>query len=121
MIIGKDIKVIGEDQEFFQKFMKHASPHDLEALESKVAALLKIPAHQVVIVPTLTPWRFVPEDILYHDNGKILSLKDTQKEYFDALRYEMNDYMAVRVCIIGDREIVFKKATSIYNLISNSL
>jgi len=70
-------------------------------------------------VPTLTPWRFVPQDILYHDNGKILSLKDTQKEYFDALRYEMNDYMAVRVCIVGDRDIIYRNSGKIYDLIKN--
>ena len=75
-IAGKDIKVIGEDKIFFESFMKHASPADLEKLESKVGKLIGVPAHQIVIVPTLTPWRFVPEDILYHDDGRILSLKD---------------------------------------------
>ncbi len=116
-IAGKDIKVVGEEVEFFEKFMKHATPQDLENLESKIAELIKVPAHKIVIVPTLTPWRFVPQDILYHDNGKILSLKDTQKEYFDALRFEMNDYMAVRICIVGDRGIIHKNALKIYNLI----
>src|SRR3989338_3449236 len=75
-IAGKEIKVVGEGSEFFQKFMDHASPQDLENLESKIAVLVKQPAHKIVIVPTLTPWRFVPQDILYHDNGRILSLKD---------------------------------------------
>ena len=116
-IAGKKIKVVGENVNFFQKFMKHASPNDLERLESKIAEIIKAPAYKVVIVPTLTPWRFVPQDILYHDNGKILSLKDTQKEYFDALRYEMNDYMAVRVCIVGDRGVIYKNSSKIYNLI----
>lgn len=116
-IAGKEIKVVGENTKFFERFMKHASPRDLEKLESKIASLIKAPAYKVVIVPTLTPWRFVPEDILYHDDGKILSLKDTQKEYFDALRYEMNDYMAVRVCIVGDRGVIYKNSLKIYNLI----
>ena len=116
-IAGKDIKVIGEEKPFFESFMKHTSYHDLEKLESNIAELLKVPTHKVVIVPTLTPWRFVPEDILYHDNGKILSLKATQKEYFEALRYEMNDYMAVRVCIIGNRSIIYKNSSKIYQLI----
>ena len=116
-IAGKEIKVVGEDKEFFQKFMDHASPTDLEDLESKIGLLVKVPAYKIVIVPTLTPWRFVPQDILYHDNGKILSLKDTQKEYFEALNYEMNDYMAVRVCIVGDRGIIYKNSSKIYKLI----
>lgn len=117
-IAGKEIRVVGENVNFFEKFMKHASPHDLEKLESKIAQLIRMPSHKVVIVPTLTPWRFVPQDILYHDNGKILSLKDTQKEYFDALRYEMNDYMAVRVCIVGSRSVIYKNSLKIYNLIN---
>ncbi len=120
-IAGKKIKVVGEDKKFFEKFMNHASPNDLEELEAKIAKLIKVPAYKVVIVPTLTPWRFVPQDILYHDNGRILSLKDTQKEYFDALRYEMNDYMAVRVCIVGDRGIIYKNSNKIYKLIRDSV
>jgi uncharacterized protein len=116
-IAGKDIKVIGENIEFFNKLLDHSSPKDLEELEAKVAAILKIPAYKIVIVPTLTPWRFVPHDILYHDNGRILSLKDTQKEYFDALKSEMSDYLAVRVCIIGDRGVLFKNSLKIYGLI----
>ena len=120
-IAGKEIKVVGEDVKFFQKFMNHASPHDLESLESKVAALVKQPAHKIVIVPTLTPWRFVPQDILYHDNGRILSIKDTQKEYFEALRSEMSDYMAVRVCIIGDRSVIYRNSLKIYELIKGEV
>lgn len=116
-IAGKNIKVVGEERDFFEKFMKHTSPQDLGKLESKIADILKVPSYKVVIVPTLTPWRFVPEDILYHDDGRILSLKDTQKEYFDGLKAEMNDYMAVRVCIIGDRNIIYKNSNSIYQLL----
>ena len=116
-IAGKKIKVIGENKAFFQKFMKHTSPEDLENLESKVAKLINVSSHKVVIVPTLTPWRFVPEDILYHDDGRILSLKDTQREYFDALRSEMSDYLAIRVCIVGDRGVLYKNSLKIYNLI----
>lgn len=116
-IAGKNIKVIGEDRKFFQKFMEHALPQDLERLETMVGKLVKVPAHKIVIVPTLTPWRFVPEDILYHDNGRILSLKATQKEYFDALRAEMSDYLAVRVCIIGGRDVLYRNSARIYQLI----
>ncbi len=120
-IAGKKIKVIGEDRVFFRKFMKHTSPEDLENLESKIAKLINVPAYKLAIVPTLTPWRFVPEDILYHDNGRILSLKDTQKEYFEALKSEMSDYLAVRVCIVGDRGMLFKNSSKIYNLIKKEM
>jgi HD superfamily phosphohydrolase len=120
-IAGKNIKVVGEDKDFFEKLLGHAGPQDLEELEAKVAQILKVPAYKVAIVPTLTPWRFVPEDILYHDNGRILSLKDTQKEYFEALRYEMNDYMAVRVCIVGKRDVIYKNSAKIYQLIKKSV
>jgi len=120
-IAGKEIKVIGEDNKFFEKFMKYSSPQDLEILESKIANLLKAPSYKIVIVPTLTPWRFVPEDILYHDDGRILSLKATQKEYFEALRSEMKDYMAVRVCIVGDRKVIYKNSSKIYNLIKKEI
>ena len=116
-IAGKAIEVIGEDVGFFDKFMRYSSPKDLEVLETKIAELINVPAHKVAIVPTLTPWRFVPEDILYHDNGKILSLKDTQKEYFEALRYEMNDYMAIRVCVVGNRKVISRNSSKIYDLL----
>lgn len=116
-IAGKKIKVIGEDSEFFEKLMSRATPEDLERLESKIGNLIKVPAHKIVIVPTLTPWRFVPQDILYHDNGRILSLKDTQKEYFEALKSEMSDYLAVRVCIVGDRDVIYRNSFKIYQLV----
>lgn len=119
-IAGKKIRVIGENHHFFKKFMKHSSPADLERLESIIGKTLAIPAHKIVIVPTLTPWRFVPEDILYHDNGRILSLKATQKEYFDALRSEMNDYLAVRICIIGNRDVIYRNSNKIYQLIKKA-
>lgn len=120
-IAGKKIRVIGEDTRFFEKFMKHASPQDLEELESKVGKLIKTSSHKIVIVPTLTPWRFVPQDILYHDNGRILSLKDTQKEYFEALKSEMSDYLAVRICIVGDRDVIYKNSLKIYRLIEKEV
>lgn len=120
-IAGKEIKVIGENHIFFQKFMKHTSPEDLEKLESMVGRSIGVPAYKIVIVPTLTPWRFVPEDILYHDNGRILSTKATQKEYFEGLKAEMNDYMAVRICIIGNRNILYKNSGKIYQLIKKEL
>ena len=101
--------------------MEHASPADLEKLESMVGDLIGIPSHKIVIVPTLTPWRFVPEDILYHDDGRILSLKTTQKEYFEALRGEMKDYMAVRICIVGNRSLIYKNSELIHKLIKNYL
>lgn len=120
-IAGKNIRVIGEGKEFFKKFMKHTSPKDLERLESLVGQLIGQPAHKIMIVPTLTPWRFVPEDILYHDNGRVLSTKDTQKEYFDALKSEMSDYLAVRVCIVGDRGILYKNSSKIYQFIRKEM
>ena len=116
-IAGKKIKVIGENREFFDKFLKYASPFSLEKLESKIANAINVEEHKVVVVPTLTPWRFVPQDILYHDDGKILSLKATHKEYFEALESEMNDYMAVRVCIVGDRDILYNNSRTIYRIL----
>ena len=120
-IAGKNIKVIGEDKLFFEKFMGLSSPQELEMIESKIGDLLGVPTYKIVLVPTLTPWRFVPEDISYQDNGRVLSLKVTQKEYFDALRAEMSDYLAIRICIIGDRELLFKNSTRIHELIKKEI
>lgn len=116
-VAGKAIKVIGEEKEFFENFMKHASPQELEKIEDEIAKLIGIPSYKVVIVPTLTPWRFIPEDILYHDDGNIFSLKETQKAYFDALKEEMKEYLALRVCVIGDRKLVYKNADKIHKLL----
>ena len=60
-IAGKKIKVVGEDKKFFGQFLKHASPSRLEELETKIAKSIGVQDHKVVVVPTLTPWRFVPE------------------------------------------------------------
>ena len=116
-IAGKAIRVIGESEEFFERFMKHSSPQALEKVEADVAKLVDVPAYKIIIVPTLTPWRFAPKDILYHDDGKVFSLKKTQKRYFDVLREEMSDYLALRVCIIGNRKLVYKNAEKIHKLL----
>lgn len=116
-IAGKAIKVIGERKEFFERFLKHSSPQALEKIETDIAKLVSVPAYKIVVVPTLTPWRFAPKDILYHDDGRIFSLKKTQKKYFDALREEMSDYLALRVCIVGDRRLIYKNANNIYKLL----
>lgn len=116
-IAGKAIKVIGEDEKFFERFIKHSSPQALEKIEADIAELIGIPSYMVVVVPTLTPWRFAPKDILYHDDGKVFSLKKTQSKYFDALREEMSDYIALRVCIIGDRNLIYKNADKIYKFL----
>lgn len=116
-IAGKAIKVIGEDLGFFEKLMAHSSFDELSKIEQAIAKIIKVQDHKVMVVPTLTPWRFVPEDILYHDDGKILSLKKTQKKYFDALKDEMSDYLALRICVIGDRKLIYKNADKIYKLL----
>ena len=116
-IAGKAIKVIGERKEFFEQFLKHSSPQALEKVEADIAELVGVPGYKIVVVPTLTPWRFAPKDILYHDDGKVFSLKKTQKRYFDVLREEMSDYLALRVCIIGDRKLVYNNAGKIHKLL----
>ena len=77
--------------------------------------------YKIVVVPMTTPWRFVPEDILYHDDGNIFSLKKTYPEYFETMKLEADDYVAVRVCVIGDRSIIYKNSELIYKLIKKHL
>jgi HD superfamily phosphohydrolase len=120
-ISGKKIRLIGEKQEFFDKFMRVSAPKQLEVLESKVAEYLKIEPGRIVIVPILTPWRFVPEDILYHDNGEVFSLKKTHKDYFDSLKCDLDDYIAIRICIVGEREKLYRKADGVYNIIKDAI
>ena len=116
-ISGKKIKVIGEDKIFFDDFNGHASFEDLEKLENLIGKALGIESYKIVVVPILTPWRFVPEDILYHDDGNVFSLKKTNPEYFEAMRLETDDYVAVRVCIIGDRGLIYKNSELIHKLL----
>ena len=120
-LAGKEIKVIGESQEFFNQVIKHSSPHDLESLETKIAQIIGIPAHTVLVIPTISTRRFIPQDISYHDEGKILSLKKSQPEYFEGMSGELNSYLALRVAILGDRRLVFKNATKIHSLIKRHI
>ena len=118
-ISGKKIKVIGEDKAFFDSFNKLSSFGELEKLENLIAKALKIESHKIVVVPMLTPWRFIPEDIFYHDDGNMFSLKETNPEYFEAMKSEADDYVAVRVCVIGDRRVIYKNSELIHKLIKN--
>ncbi len=120
-LAGKHIKIIGQDQKFFEKFSKIQSPADLEKIENIIAQALKVPPYMILVVPTLSLWRFVPEDVFYHDEGRILSLRVTQSEYFESMGTELSDYLAVRVCIVGDRRLIYNNAAKISRLIKNSI
>lgn len=120
-ISGKKIKVIGEERSFFEKFAKHSSFRELEKLENLIGQALGIEPYKLVVVPMTTPWRFAPEDILYHDGGKIFSLREVHPEYFEALRHEADDYVAVRVCVIGDRELLYRNSNKITQIIKKYL
>jgi HD superfamily phosphohydrolase len=116
-VAGKDIKVIGEEKEFFDAMLRDTSPQILEQLERAVAELLKIEPHLIYVVPSIDGRRFMPEDIMYHDEGKVLSLKKTQSQYFKSLQAELEEYLSVRVCIIGNRKILYDNAARIHQLI----
>jgi len=120
-ISGKKIKVIGEDKKFFDDFGKFSSFGELEKLENLISKVLKIESYKIVVVPMITPWRFIPEDILYHDNGNMFSLKETNPEYFETMKTEADDYVAVRVCVIGDRGIIYNNSELIHKLIKKYL
>ena len=120
-ISGKKIKVIGEDKLFFEKFAKRSSFVEIEKLESLIGQALKVESYKIVVVPMITPWRFVPEDILYHDDGNIFSLEKTHPDYFEAMKQEADDYVAVRICIIGDRSVIYKNSELIRKLIKKYL
>lgn len=120
-LAGKKIKVIGESREFFDRLASHSSPQALEELEEKIASLLKVPAHTVLVVPTLSTWRFAPEDIMYHDEAKIFSLRETQPEYFEGMREELEGYLAVRVSIVGDRYLIYNNAAKIHKLVKDHI
>lgn len=116
-VAGKKIKVIGEKAEFFKKMSEHSSPQELEHIEQQVAKLLKVPAHTVLVVPTPAVWRFAPEDIAYNDDNNIYSLKDTQPEYFETLKEDLEEYLSVRVCVIGNRALLYDSADKVHALI----
>ncbi len=120
-LAGKKIKVIGESQKFFDQVTKHSSPQALEIIEKKIADLINVPAHTVIVVPTVSTRRFIPEDILYHDDGKILSLKKSQTEYFQGMSDELNSYLSLRVSIIGDRDKIYNNAKKIHTLIKREI
>ncbi|MDP4001828.1 MAG: hypothetical protein Q8P69_02165, partial [bacterium] len=72
-------------------------------------------------VPTVSTRRFIPKDILYHDDGKILSLKKSQAEYFQGMSDELNSYLSLRVSIIGDRDKIYNNAKKIHTLIKREI
>ncbi|PIR41852.1 MAG: hypothetical protein COV30_01520 [Candidatus Yanofskybacteria bacterium CG10_big_fil_rev_8_21_14_0_10_37_15] len=120
-ISGKEIEVIGEDLGFFENFTKRSSFKELEKMENLISKELNVESHKIVIVPMTASWRFVPEDIVYHDNGKIFSLKKTNPKYFEDMRSEADDYVAVRVCFIGNRSIIYKNSSLIHKIIKKYL
>lgn len=118
-VAGKSIKLIGESREFFSKLSKYSGPKDLDKIEEDIALELGVRVETICIVPMMHPERFIPENILYHDNGKILSLRNTDKEYFKSLEAEIDEHMTIRVCGIGNRERIAKEYKSIMKILSD--
>ncbi len=120
-LAGKQIKVIGEKAEFFKRFQAHSSPVELEYMEQLVAKLLKVPAHTVLLVPTLSPQRFAAEDIMYHDGDEVFSLRDTQPGYFESMQDDLEEYLSVRVCIIGNRGLLYEHAEKVHTVLKRAI
>lgn len=118
-ISGKKIKVVGEKKAFFDNFAERSSFKDLEKFEMLIGQELDIESNKIIVVPMIAPWRFVPEDIFYHDAGTVFSLKKTHPEYFNVIKADADDYTAVRVCIIGDRNLIYKNADKVHGLLKN--
>ncbi len=120
-LAGKKIKVIGEKPDFFKRFQAHASPTELEYIEQLVAKVLKVQAHTVLVVPTLSPQRFAAEDILYHDGDDVCSLRDTQPSYFESMQDDLVEYLSVRVCIIGNRGLLYDNADKVHTVLKRAI
>lgn len=120
-LAGKDIKVIGENREFFDRMLRDTSPQALGRIEELIADLVGVEPHTICVVPSIDTRRFVPEDIMYHDEGKVLSLRETQPKYFESLQSELEDYFVLRVAIVGDRRILHDHAAKIHALIRDSV
>lgn len=120
-IAGKSMKVVGKNKEFFSKFAKRSKPADLANLEEEIALQIGVKPESIVVVPMMHPERFIPEDILYHDQGNVLSLRKTHKEYFKSLEAELDEYATVRVCGIGNRERVARESKDITLLIEKTI
>ncbi len=115
----------GEKKEFFYKFAEACNPMWLSMVECRIACHFGIPNYGVVI-PALTTQnlgRFKPQDILIKNSAAGLSnLRDYKPHHFASLEDSLNDFMAVRVCILPKyRKRLYKEWEDVYHIIEEVL
>ncbi len=94
----------------------------LEAVETRIASLLKLPLEQIVLVPAFYANRFVSTDVhIYGSDGRLSSLRERRGAAFDSMEETARAYAALRICVPNEhREATSKAAEDILAIIEAS-
>lgn len=107
-IDGKPIFVREVDPKVLTAFNCFQSPAKSSVLEEKVAQCLNVSPESVLVIPVVTPERFIPDDVPVYDGATFLGLlNDLRPGNHMSLSETARGYEAVRVCVFPEhREYV---------------
>jgi hypothetical protein len=99
---GKDIATREVELPDLHLFDRFRHPAAATKIEAGIADLLGIPAYAVLIVPTATPERFIPENVPVSDGTRITSLQTLRPGHYESLAETARTYASVRVCTFAE-------------------
>lgn len=100
---GKAIATYAVDADVLARFDSFQAPAKAARLEAAVARYANLPAESVLVIPVVTPERFIPDDVPVFDGSTHLgSLHELRPGHFQHLREVTQGYAAVRMCVLPE-------------------
>ncbi len=97
-ISGKHLNVFGVSRKTMKNLSDLKNHKKLEEVEQKIAEIAQLPAESILLVPVVTPERFIPKDInVLIGNSKIESLKKLRPRHYRSLKEKAESYSTIRV------------------------
>src|SRR3989344_2044042 len=118
----KALYTFGLPEKVLNKILSKNEVVDLKFLadfEKEIADLAEIPANEIVVVPSLSHHRFVPEDVkIYGRGGKIVKLSDFYPHHFAAMTEYGKSHHLLRICAFPEyRDQLRNKAEKVKDYI----
>lgn len=102
-IIGKSIATRFVDPGLLTKFDGYQPPARANELEEAVAWCAGLPPEAVLVIPVVTPERFIPDNVPVYDGSEYLgSLNELRPGHYRHLLEVTKGYAAVRVCVFPE-------------------
>lgn len=107
-VAGKAVCVKGVDRLLMQRFIESSyflekNPYLLKDVESVVAKIAGVPSAHILIVPVVSPERFMGKDVFVYDSRK--TLKEMHPRHYEGMDEVGRNYAVLRICGLTDSAV----------------